>query len=327
MDGRRAPNQRDPYHNRHDEQRGSFCPPPPMPFPVFDSNPFAGSQVVSDMRTMRSNEDTSRPYEASRAWTDFSSSRMPDHINHPRHIREEVDYGFTAYTHPRIPPGGDLDRGYPSVPSSASSTPDFDHSRSVQGTMEDHRDYSADPQAPFESSYILSRQPQSRHSLSPSQMQMVRYDPARDRATSPSSSFHEYSNHNGQQFRHAGQHLSPSFQRSLTGNWSTEANSGSGRSLAASQETNSDYSSVYTGNSSRGYIESYRAQTYGSYRDHGDDIYEDDGDNMSDGIASDEGVYDSASSSRGISGDSDGYSEVYSDEGYSSDDYYGSHHE
>jgi len=312
MDGRRAPSLRDSYHDRHDEQRGSFYPPPSMPFPVFDSNPFAGSQVVSDMRTMRCNEDTaSRPYDASRAWTDFSSSRMPDHINfHPRHIpEEEVDYG---YPHPRLPPGlyGDLDRrGYPSVPSSASSAPDFDHSRS-------------DPRASSESSYI-SRQSQSRHSLSPSQMQMVRYDPAhardRDRATSPSSSFHDYSNHNGQQFRHAGQHLPSSLQRSLTGNWSTEATSGSGRSLAASQETNSDY----TGSGSRGYIESYRAQPYGSYRDHGDDIYEDDGDNMSDGIASDEGVYDSASSVRGISGDSDGYSEVYSDEGYSSDDYYG----
>lgn len=319
MDGRRAPNHRDSYHDRHDEQRGSFCPPPST-FPVFDSNPFAGSQVVSDMRTMRINEDTSRPYEASRAWTDFSSSRMPDHINHQRHIpEEEVDYG---YPHPRLPPGlyGDLG-GYPSVPSSASSTPDFDHSRSVQGTMEDHRDYSAHPQAPSESSYIGSRQSQSRHSLSPSQMQMVRYDPAhaRDRVTSPSSSYHDYSNHNGQQFRHAGQHLSSSFQRSLTGNWSTEANAGSGRSLAASQETNSDY----TGNSSRGYIEPYRAQSYRSYRDHGDDIYEDDGDNMSDGIASDEGVYDSASSVRAISGDSDGCSEVYSDEGYSSDDYYG----
>lgn len=319
MDGRRAPNRRGSYVDRlnHEQQR-SFHPPPARAFPVFGSSSFMGPQVVSDMRTARSNEDLSGSYEA---WADFSSSQMRDRIRH-RLPHEETEgdgtrsdfYGFTAYTHPRIPPRMyyDVERCDPSVLFSAgSSTANVVHSRNGRG-LEDaayHPDHPVDSQAPSEPSYRLSGD----QFLSPSQMQMVRYDPdhARDRTVSPPSSSHELSNHTSN-----GRHLFP-----RSPNWSTESNFGSGRSLASSQSATSNDSSGYTGGSSSGYVGPYRAP-YGSYRDHGD-VFEDDGDNMSDGIASDEGVYDSSSSSRGVSGgDSDSHYDVFSDEGYSSDDYY-----
>ena len=76
---------------------------------------------------------------------------------------------------------------------------------------------------------------------------------------------------------------------------------------------------MITDSSSSGYVESYDVRSDESYRGYEGGGYEYDSDGMSDGIASDEGVYDSSSSDRGDFGDDDDSHEVYSD--YSSDEY------
>ncbi|KDR84031.1 hypothetical protein GALMADRAFT_133409 [Galerina marginata CBS 339.88] len=200
----------------------------------------------------------------------------------------------------------------PSISSSTSSYRNFN-------ALEDSPKYSEVPYY-----YPNSVPPTSpRHTTSPartfsqsSQMQLTRYDGDHEK---PPREDHE-----NRDFYSLPPPPPPTSPKTASPRWSITTTLGTGSdnlSVDSSRATPSEDSATsgYTDAASKssGYVESYEVQSHGHegyHQDYRDPSIEVDQDYMSDGVASDEGVY--YSSGEELEGEVD--EEVYSDEGYSS---------
>lgn len=265
-------------------------------------------------------------------WTDpGSDSQMRDYSHHNQDAAIRVtppNSGSNIF--PTSCPSNDPSTSTSTRSGSNYSGPDFPVSNMMSPS--NFRDQSNPPHCSFDPvqtfysplPYGQPRpRPRPRHQSSPTQRARFGHNARENNVVS--SSQYQHSNHPEHQLRNQG-HLSSDLLGSP--DWSTATNFGSGRSLSASQVAGTDsrdsYIPDYTDGRSSGYGASHTSQSYRHYRDDPQHDADDEGsDAMSDGIASDEGVYSpSESSDRDVFDDEDGdSSEDDSEEEYDSDEY------
>ncbi len=297
------------YRNPYQQLQAGLSYLPPLPHGLSSSGPHA----VPDMHIITVDESASS-HILSSPWTE--PTWVGGHVWYHTPGLPEAPMArvcFHEYTNPEAWSSSRRRRGYSEQyyhSPSSSMTGTNDYRYNPNPAMEDSPQQSYYSTTPHRS----PRQWQSEHGSDTPHMQMVRYRP--DDAHDGRNSSRHRENPYHQESEHVHE---DTWDISATNNpGSPSTHPDSRRSLPGSEYSPA---SMYTDSSSSGYVESYHddVRSYGSYRDYGDSGYEGDSDGMSDGIASDEGVYDSSSSDRGdFEDDGDSY-EAYSDGGYSSD--------
>ncbi|KAF9529210.1 hypothetical protein CPB83DRAFT_852861, partial [Crepidotus variabilis] len=284
--------------------------------------------IVPDVRINRSTYAT--PFDGS-TW----SNDYPVHTPEWRSQRDLADesnlhsfppqiYNFSSDN--RMPPSSSM-LGYNYDILRHNQPPSFDSQTYHHATFDlGHEQsppppYTPDPATTTGRGGCSSRQSvqtaRSRHppSSSPSQMQMVRYDPN-------SVDHDDRQNIGSSGFAASEPPSSAGTDTRRSSNWSNSANHGSIGHFSP-QPYHSEY--THFSNPSAAYPH-YNMTSYQNYRENHGDIFEDvdDDDCMSDGVASDEGVYYSSDGGQFDSFGEDEF-EVFSDDGHTSpiDDFYG----
>jgi hypothetical protein len=302
-----------------------------LPFsPVF---PPASEDSPNSLLLRILTSDESPPPTDLSPWTDSASgSPMEDHPQHNHDatvrltaphlgsvVHNDLPASYYPFNDPQISSSSSPTRAGPShagsyFPQSMTAPVDIRDQGRPQCTF-------APVQTLFYPLAYEQTQPQHRQRHESLPTQRVYHSDARDNSAVSASSYSQHSNSPDQHHRNQARISSDLLE---SPNWSTGTDLGSGRSLSVSQLEGTDsgdsYISEHTDGSSGSHAESYNAQPYRRYtRDEVEwhDADDEGSDTMSDGIASNEGVYSSSGSDRDVFDDEDyDSSEVDSDEEY-----------